>query len=1102
MRGKKLTSEKSIENIDLKKKELDKDFEPLQIIFEIKDVKQLNKINEGIFYNVKAECSRTVVSLLEKIYVLHYRTREIALFSLPTEHRNIKEQYRDIISNIQITNQFKSEKQINLSECKEITLEECVRLINSFTKEIEDSLFEVILNNSVLGSLEGSRRQKILENLGISEDYTVLKELLGKSKSFTFQDTSKIFQIINTKNYFLLKTIFYFLIEKGNKNLEDYISRFHQIKGRPPFLPEELNDVKKSLTLTDIILEIFFKNYILLENIAEKVFMHNKDSKTFSKITIPLDHIAYDFEKSCGKDVVNLIRKCFQEDPKSIQKAFKKVLTYEIKRIKGFKLRNTIISFDYADTEENRENLRNLGIYYDSIVELFVSKKKMLNSILKQGELDSEEDGEKKFTYFCIFKGNYQEFRTSEFTRDRLFTIKDGLETMIECRIKKNKGYYDIFELGTETVIEVQSILHITYWHVKEKGWELKRNYFLEILDLKILKGFRPLRINMGSDHIGESLLENTHKGLSLYKYTHKGLVYHKNILAYPLELLQIYEGENDFFYECRINNSIVVKTKVDLYKYLEEETNSAFISGKELKDAITNVLRKSQEDFNIKVYQMYHTAGVFFTRETHELIVVHPFKEGLKVIGENDVQYEYIERIKERGIDFEGKLTKAFYNILHIETMKEDVRIGIFGYAAIHPFFYALANAIDVFPNFFAIGVHGSGKTTLTEIMINHLYGTKMKSSDSIDSPSRLTKYSTESTSGMNIDDIDEIVEKQMNWIKTNSTRKLTRDRMTKDQKMVKEQTYTPYIGSANSKDFLTGNINDAFRKRCLIFELMERINLKEDTKKFETIKTEIAEGKIYGFYLLEKAIEFFEKLSDKSISSYNKIVRYINDLKEKLTQLFIEKEIFISDVRRVTIYTLIYIGLQIWDYIFRENKLESPLLCEILDLKKERFTDFVEKLEETERDLTLTVFDNILYFYESKKSIFGKERTPNDEIVLTSNFTAQYDEFARKRGYDILGNLVKLGDLQSQILNREIKPKTIYVKEKTSLMGKSEHGIIFYYEEITNLRKKIIKNALEVNNGPGAAENLKIEKVVTEEKIKKEKAIVNRIEEIFKEN
>ena len=671
-----MKSKKTIREINIKNNnDLEKGFEELQILFEIKDIKKINNILEGIFYNINVECSETVNSLSEKekVYVLHYRTKEINLFNIPYEYGKINKQYGDIISKIQITNQFKSEEPINLSECKEITLEECIRLINSFTKEIESSLLEVIIINSVLGSLEASERQIIVENLEIDKDYLVLKKLLGGSGILTFENISEIFQIINTRDYFLLKTIFYFIFERDKGNLDDYINRFHQIKGRGPFLPQELNDMRKSLTRDDIILELFFRNYIQMEKILEKVIKRNEGSKIYSKITIPLDHIAYDFEKLWGEGVVNLIKNFFKEDPKKILDSFKKVLGYETKRIKGFELRNTIISFDYADTEENRESLKNLGIYDDSITDLILSKRELLIKLLKDVRIDSKESKDQSFHHFCIFKGRYQGFKTSELTWDQLFKIKDIIDNVIECKIKKNKGYYERFELGTETIIEVQSILHVTFCYGRKKEWQLKGNYFLEILDLKVLKGFKPLKIEMGTDHIGENMLENTHKGLSLYKYSRKGKVYHKNVLAYPLELLNIYEGENDRFYKCRINNEIIVKTKIDLYKYLENETNYAYISGKDLKDSITNVLRKSEEVFNIKVLQMYHTAGVFLTKDTQDFIIVHPFKEDVNVIGENDIQNEYIERIKEIGIDFDGKLTKEFYKILHVKTMKEE---------------------------------------------------------------------------------------------------------------------------------------------------------------------------------------------------------------------------------------------------------------------------------------------------------------------------------------------------------------------------------------------------------------------------------------------
>lgn len=1088
---------------DGKKEAIDADFKPIQIIFEMKDITKASKCRDWIFYNTKAELSTTENELVENKKIFHYKTKKIELFAIPREYEKVKEEYRVFVSRILITDTFLKES-INLNDCRELLPGDIVKLINAMTKGIENPLLEVIITSSVLGSLDEKEREKILADLDIKDDFSVLKKLFGTSQRLSHAEITKILNLIKTEDYFLLKTVFYFIHEKiGIRELEATLKRYYNLKGKPAF-KEEAYELHDNLTRSHIILELFFRNYIHLNKVLEQVHNYEENSENYTKIAIPLNPIAYGFKKICGESVADFIKKSFDEEPLKILECFKRVLRYETKRLKGFELKNTIISFDYSRDSEYIDDLRRSETYYDSITDLIISKKRKSDPILKKYS-EKEDYDDKGFSHFCIFKGSYQDIKVSEITWDKIFRCVDIYDMHIECRIQENKGYYKDLELGMETSIEIQSILHIKYWFKKNEGWwEYRKGFFLEVLDMKIIKGFKPLKIKMGSDHIGDIYLENTRKGLTQYKYTRKENIYKKNILAYPLELIHVYEGENDYFYECRINNEIVCKTKADLFKYLENETTYAFISGKDLKDAINNVLRKSQEESEFPVLQMYHTAGVFLNREDQDFIIVHPFKEDLYVVGENDVQFRYIERIKEKGIDSEGRLTRCFYDILHIKTMREDVRIGTFGYSAIHPFFYALSGVIDVFPNLFMISGHGSGKTTLLEILINHLYGTEMKSPDSIDTTARLTKYSTESPFGLNIDDIDILEPKLMNWIKTNSTRKGTRDRMDKDQKMNREQTYAPYTGSGNIKDFLTGEINNAFRKRCLIFEGMKRIELKADTMDFDGLSTEIAEGKIYGFYLLEKAMEFFEKLSNKPISSYFKLVRYLNDLKKILKQLFIDKEVFISDIRRLTIYTLFYIGLQIWDYVFRENKLESPILTKILDLEREEFIDMVKKLEETERDITLTVFDTILYFFESNIGIFDKRRTPKEnEIVLTLDFIEKYDEFARKRGYDILGNLVKLGDLQSQILNREIKPDGIYFKIEDANWRGTKHGIIFYYNEIAKLRHKIIVNALEEK--PGSVEKIQLDEIFvgqTKTNLIRLEALMKRLKEIFEEN
>lgn len=1024
------------------------------------------------------------------IYHLDISDPEKLQLQLPYEITEFRKSYQKVLKTIRIEKHTESdigEENLKWDTIKSffsnhenyLFVDDLLSVIYFFTKTMDSTLLETYLTNIILFHYDPTEREKYIDSLNLESPYNVLKKIFGTASYLTHREIKRVINFMDTEDFLIKKAIFTYIRQKDRSyDINNFQDIYKNLKGKEPFSVKELQDLKYSITTWDVFFEFFFKQYYhtdIKEKIEDVI-----DLEKVVKLEIPINPNAYNLNLF-SNETKDFILKKFHDDLRLILNSCKRVIYHESRRVLGIRLENLIVSFDYSASEDYLEELKTSNVYYDNRQDLLLGKIGICNWMLKT----YDKDDTPSFWFYCIFEGNYIELKGYQFSLDNIFGIKDINENTIECRIRRYKSYFKQFELGSESSLIVQAFLHLEF-KKKEKDWIIDwKQLYLDIIDITFLDEFKPISITLGKKGNGVIKLENTPKGLRKYRYYKRGEPSYDIILHKPIHLSNLFKGENEIFFDVTIGKKRVCKTKPDLCTWIETETNFASTSGKDLKDAISNVLFAYEKEYNLKPLPMFHTAGVFLKDD--DFMLVHPFKEGLTVIGENDIQHEYIEHIKEKGIDFDGILTNSFYKILQIKGMREDIRAGIYGFASIHPFFFALSKVLDIFPNVFIIGIHGSGKTTLAEICFNYLYGTKMRSPDSIDSPARITKYSTESTFSLNIDDIDILDPKLMNFIKTNSTRKGTRDRLTRDQKMISEQTYTAYIGTANNRNFLSGNENDAFRKRCLIFETMEEIEFKEDFTHFESNRLDIAEGKIYGFFLIEKAKEFFNTLSTKDISTYFKLTAHINKIKRKIKERIIEKFIQLSDARRLTIYALIYIGWEIWRYIFKKKKIESSILDNYLDFNQDHFWNFIKNLEETERDITITTFDSILEFFEQNKDKleFNNKKTIKGKIFLQTRFIEQYDKFARQRGYDTLKNLKEFAHLQSQILGFDIKPGTKHIRTISDGTAKNEYGCIFHYDEICKERCR------EIENSSSSDEN---KKGISE--------FINKVREIFRDN
>lgn len=1032
----------------------------------------------------------------KSLYVLHYK---ISPPQLPYPQFNlydkIRKKYAEIIERFEIKSEWKKseskEKDFTWEgkEPRRISQRHINNLINTFTRCLDATELEVILNNSILGKKDGTLTEKQLDNFGLVNNFNVLRKLFRKNDKLQGDDTEKIFQVIETDDFIILKQLFYLIIKNSKTTLTNLYDLYHIVKGKAPFPKSYLRYVWNAWDADDLSkLELFFKEYIHLENLIDEVREKIKISNIDVKMQIPLEHKAYKkyFERY-PEEIEKILRKLVKERKIAVLNIFRLILECEVKRL-GINVDGFLVSYQYPNAEAYYKILRNNKIYFDDLIDLSNAKLEEFRRAQKSGEIEK----------FVIFRGHYITERNKiDYDWSKVFKVRDNKYKRIECRITRNRTYFNEMKLDMETEVEIQAAFTIKYSVNKKTKARRIKERFLNVIDIKIIENFKVIKYHWATYNNGEVYLENTHEGVSFFTYPlGKGNVTQKKVLVCPLNLLNVYEGQNDTFYEIKLNGGVVCKTKEGLLEFMEDK--NLVIDQNTLRTATSNILRESMKEYQLNPKPMYNTVGIFFSKSDDDIIIVYDDDDKKRIIGENDLQLKLIEKIKEKEMDKKGELTDLFYQIIHLPALPEKVRISVLGYTAIHPFFFVLSDHIDILPLLFLIGKHGAGKTTTLKIFLNYLFGTEIKKADDIRSDARFSKFLTEMGFCTLIDDFDKLPDNHLGFVKTYASQRGKRYRMKKNQEFIIEQLYASIGGTANEKEFLTRQDDEAFRLRCIIHEL--NVNIKTNVnrqllRKFRQLEKRLKSSNlIYGYYLLNKAIDYIEDSITGELSTFEKLLKLFDKTYERLADIIEDKEVDLIDIRRITVYTLIYLGLEIWKYVFKSRGLKSEMLEEYLDLEKGRFINYMQRLEVAEKNLSLEIFDSILEFFRQNYEKYAGKKTPEGDFIVQTRFISNYDRWARPRGYDTLKTLTKLAELQSKLLNRNIKPATQYFFDEHNNRHK-EYGVKFYYKEIRKMRGELmIEEDADTNE-----DQLDINKLFDGKVSKKMETFISRVIEFF---
>lgn len=995
--------------------------------------------------NGKYKETREALTLLFKATAKQY-----PIFNEKVTYQEIKDEFEGLNEiSIQKLKGSKDEFE-GETEPLEVTLYSINTILSIFLTGLDHALLEALISQAYLFSDDFSLEQEQMESYGLTSHLSVIQKLFDEEvEQLRDEEIEQILRFIENKDFILLKQVFFLILRKKDTYLAKLYNKYEKIRGKVPFPIERFDlfitvDPPKAEAIAR--LEIFFKDYILREGILDEFYLEEEHERELCRYQIPFDTTAL-----LGKGMSDNIAKALEERVLAIS-VFRFVLREGLKS-KGFRI-NLIVSFKYEENEI--EELQLNDHYYVKISSLIKDTLNMNERTLRKR---GNKDGPLKLKRYVVLRGYFVKDIDEEMnylSNEVLFRVRDENGRQIDCSFDGSLDYFEGLELTNETEIEIQGKFCL---EVRDSShWEAFR-----VLDFNVVDTFEPVNYQVGRTFSGELYLENTREGLSLRTYPLSDKKHykkiHNKILNRPINLIDYFKNkENDeFYYELKFNGEAIIEKIEQIVDYARR--HRILVNDNKIELRMSQILDQIIQKRGMSPKPMFLTVGVFLNSD-NELVMAYTNNRKHKIIGGNPMQKDLIERIEQIGIDKNGILAKNYFKILHLTTFPRGARLSLMGMSAISPFFYALKDKLPVFPNIFLIGIHGCGKTTMTKLMFCTLFGNEMKTADDIGSEARLTKFATESAFLLVIDDIEILEDKLMEFIKTNSTRKGKRYRLNSDQSVNKEQTYCSFGGSANSKQFLAGSQNEAFRIRCIIHDIKTNISYKTDTSIFDMNKEVIGEGPIFGGYLIKKGLEFIDNTINNDLSTYRKFIQHIRKTKEKLKSYFKGRKVRLCDTRRLDIYTYIYIGWEIWDHVFRSQDLKSDLLGHALNLNGDLLQRYVEKQENSEREMSLSVFNNILRFFQVNKDKFSKRirvsRDPKEDgkIILKQEFINDYDKWAREHGYEILGSLGKLGELQSQLLNKEITAKNLYYKNLDTGQKHQNHAVLFCYNEILQMR------------------------------------------------
>lgn len=627
------------------------------------------------------------------------------------------------------------------------------------------------------------------------------------------------------------------------------------------------------------------------------------------------------------------------------------------------------------------------------------------------------------------------------------FQISDEDNNLLKCQISKNVEYFDRLEIKRGAFIRIEGMLRfsngIPFLDVYFIRFKNQPDDSIEIL-LDISNGTQYYLVN---DNSGVYYRANKKDG---------GYLANRCFFKHPISIIDKYSDGEEEIFEIRIGPYQLSGTSEEILNQLKKGYRQLLRARDRLEDIFNYLLSEISKKHDIKEKKIYRYPGIHLT-DTHNFEIVMPQLKKIKwkhithkeEIGSINASNLFLpkdtwvlksdEEIAELKIEIDNAM-KWYSRYLNLSYYQEN-NILVAAFNTITPFFKAIAQIepnLDSYLALFLVGDGSKGKSTSAEITNEHAYGIKKKLADKIGSQARFINYMGASTIPLFWDDIHNIdTSKPEGKVIVGTLKGFLTDfgdtiRLNNSDGGIEKSLVRTILGTANRLDWLEseGPLRDG---RTIILEYSDSPK-EEDKERFDKVFNELVITKGLGWFILSLSIEYIRlkakiEYNREDMTDHEILITMIRNKGEEIRELCRTYKIFIGDSRRITLYSVLLIGIEFLRYSFSLYGNEPiSLMNEFLELKSEKLARFIKKCEDKNFNIKKKNLEHFRVYLESidfreqlKKVHFDYS---SQEIFVTGFGISEYDQWAISHGYRQYQSLDNLSKIIREILpNYECK-------------------------------------------------------------------------------
>ncbi|MGC8584865.1 MAG: bifunctional DNA primase/polymerase [Thermoplasmata archaeon] len=447
---------------------------------------------------------------------------------------------------------------------------------------------------------------------------------------------------------------------------------------------------------------------------------------------------------------------------------------------------------------------------------------------------------------------------------------------------------------------------------------------------------------------------------------------------------------DTDIKFQMILGDYEYIGTKDEIIKEITEKAITG-INISNIKEVVNACVEYYISAKQVEVKIAYGSIGIFEENDKFIIVIQGDPEHPLNTIPNTEPWFVEKEFTLKNNYDIE-KILNA-YNKLP-QFFNEKTLVVLFGLSAFYPFSYVMKKKGNIFiPLLIIKGARGTGKSTITEIFTNKMFGVKEGGPSDVTSDFRLLDFITGTTFPRMVDETENAKFKGNKFqkgvedtLKDASARQLVGKRGTIDRKKDLYMARSPLILVGNKIDLT----DPALMVRSIImnFGVEKQIKNHDDRMNFKNeILNNLNDADGWGIEFLKFIIE--------NVKNSDELYDAINTLRNNFRINFI-------DARRADFYAEIFFGLNMWNMFFEKYGMNFSL-SKYLD--HEKFRDFIIEVEHFSQEENEERHE-ILGFMDWVKTKYAIRK----ELIENASKDGDYDHVPET--VSIIDQLIKFDD------------------------------------------------------------------------------------------